>query len=102
MSDVVSFVEINGQYVELLPARTVLSMISLEGPRGGDAGNGGQGGTGGIGGAGQGKAFFGYPVFYTVGNVTNTLTGGEGGATSANGGAATGGAVTAAPTPSAS
>ena len=48
MSDALSFAEIDGQHVELLPARTVLSMVSTPaGPKGGDAGNGGQGGTGG-------------------------------------------------------
>jgi hypothetical protein len=97
MSDELSFAEIDGQHVELLPARTVLSMISLEGPRGGDAGNGGQGGKGGVGGEGEGKAFFLYPYFYTEGNVTNSLTGGLGGESTADGGATTGGAATAAP-----
>ncbi|MGH3981337.1 MAG: hypothetical protein ACRDST_01270 [Pseudonocardiaceae bacterium] len=33
MSDTVSFAELDGQHVELLPARTVLSMFS---PQGGD------------------------------------------------------------------
>jgi hypothetical protein len=94
MSDALSFVEIDGQHVELLPARTVLSMFNAAGPRGGDAGNGGTGGTGGTGGAGSGKAGFFQPYFYTEGDVTNSLTGGEGGATSADGGATTGGAAT--------
>ena len=31
MSDALSFAEIDGQHVELLPARTVLSMFSLDG-----------------------------------------------------------------------
>jgi hypothetical protein len=35
MSDALSFVEIDGQHVELLPARTVLSMFST-----GDGGHG--------------------------------------------------------------
>ncbi|MDQ4010793.1 MAG: hypothetical protein M3228_08880 [Actinomycetota bacterium] len=30
MSDAVSFAELDGQYVELLPARTVLSMFSAQ------------------------------------------------------------------------
>jgi hypothetical protein len=97
MSDALSFTEIEGQHVELLPARTVLSMISLEVPRGGDAGNGGQGGKGGVGGEGEGKAIFLYPYFYTEGNVTNSLTGGLGGESTADGGATTGGAASAAP-----
>jgi hypothetical protein len=60
MSDALSFVEIDGQHVELLPARTVMSMFSLDG---GDGGNGGaaQGGLGvnllaGIGVLGTGTA----------------------------------------------
>ena len=50
MSDAVSFVEIDGQHVELLPARTVMSVFSL-GKGGGDGGTGGNGGTaqGGVG-----------------------------------------------------
>jgi hypothetical protein len=50
MSDALSFTEIDGQHVELLPARTVLSMFAL-GKGGGDGGQGGAGGkgTGGIG-----------------------------------------------------
>jgi hypothetical protein len=95
--DALSFAEIDVQHVELLPARTVLSLFNLSGARGGDAGNGGQGGKGGVGGEGEGKAYFLYPYFYTEGNVTNSLTGGLGGESSADGGATTGGAATAAP-----
>jgi hypothetical protein len=45
MSDALSFVEIDGQHVELLPARTVMSAFRMGG---GDGGNGGsaQGGVG--------------------------------------------------------
>jgi hypothetical protein len=85
--------------VELLPARTVLSLFSngaTSGPHGGDTGAGGAGGAGGPAGEGSGKAFFWYPVFYTEGDVNNTLTGGVGGASSADGGATTGGAATSA------
>lgn len=89
-----NFAEIEGQHVELLPARTVLSMFNMAGAHGGDTGNGGPGGKGGTGGAGNGWALFDRPVFYTEGDVTNTLTGGLGGADSADGGAATGGAAT--------
>jgi len=39
MSDALSFVEIDGQHVELLPARTVMSMFHA-------GGNGGSGGSG--------------------------------------------------------
>ena len=34
MSNTVSFAELDGQHVELLPARTVLSMFSTQGPDG--------------------------------------------------------------------
>jgi hypothetical protein len=104
MSDELSFAEVDGQHVELLPARTVLSMFgtgTTSGPQGGDTGAGGAGGAGGPAGAGDGKAFFWYPVFYTEGDVTNSLIGGVGGATSADGGAATGGAVSTTATPAA-
>ncbi len=40
MSDTVSFAELDGQHMELLPARTVLSMFSVPGADGGTAGNG--------------------------------------------------------------
>jgi hypothetical protein len=93
MSDALSFTETDGQHAELLPARTVLSMFSAGGPRGGDAGNGGPGGTGGQGGYGEGKVWFDHNWFYTEGDVYNTVTGGSGGTGgSADGGAATGGA----------
>lgn len=49
MSDALSFAEIDGQDVELLPARTVLSLFSAVGGNGGIAGDGGNG-TGGVGG----------------------------------------------------
>ncbi|HXT44426.1 MAG TPA: hypothetical protein VN748_09970 [Pseudonocardiaceae bacterium] len=97
MSDVLSFAEIDVTHVELLPARTVLSMFRVS--VAGDAGNGGQGGKGGVGGEGEGKAYFLYPYFYTEGDVTNSLTGGLGGESTADGGATTGGAATVAPAP---
>lgn len=94
MSDALSLVEIDGLYVELLPARTVLSMFSVGGPRGGDAGNGGTGGTSGAAGAGSGTVQIYNPSIYLEqgSTLSDTITGGEGGATSAPGGAATGGA----------
>ncbi len=51
MSDALSFAEIDGQHVELLPARTVMSMFVLGGEEGGDGGKGGAGGSaqGGLG-----------------------------------------------------
>ncbi|MDQ3761132.1 MAG: hypothetical protein M3460_05375 [Actinomycetota bacterium] len=90
MSDALSFAEIDGQHVELLPARTVLSMFATGGPRGGDAGNGGMGGTGGEGGDAKGKAALFDNWFYTEGDVYNYVTGATGG----TGGAADGGATT--------
>jgi hypothetical protein len=104
MFETLSFAEIDGQHVELLPARTVLSMFNLDaaaGPQGGSAGNGGPGGKGGAAGTGSGWASFYQPYFYTEGDVTNSLTGGQGGATSADGGATTGGAASLTSTPAA-
>ena len=48
MSDALSFAEIDEQHLELLPARTVMSMFSADCCRGGEGGNGGnaQGGLG--------------------------------------------------------
>ena len=95
MSDVLSFVEIDGQHVELLPARTVLSLFSVGAPKGGDAAApaGVTGGPGGAGGEGSGKAAFLHNWIYVEGDMHNTLTGGAGGA--APGGAASGGAAPA-------
>ncbi|MBV9142031.1 MAG: hypothetical protein JO115_14135 [Pseudonocardiales bacterium] len=44
MSEALSFAEIDGQHLELLPARTVMSMFVVKG--GGDGGKGGSGGKG--------------------------------------------------------
>lgn len=91
MTDALSFAEIDAQHLELLPARTVLSLfVAGGGSKGGDAGNAGPGGYGGD---GTGKAGFFHNYFYVEdGQVYNTATGGEGGA--ATGGAAAGGAGT--------
>ena len=69
MSDALSFVEIDGQHVELLPARTVLSCCGGGGGKGGVGGDGGnaQGGVGinllsGIGVLGTGTASAGDAV----------------------------------------
>ncbi|MGH3875173.1 MAG: hypothetical protein ACRDSR_27360 [Pseudonocardiaceae bacterium] len=89
MSDALSFVEIDGQHVELLPARTVLSLFTAgggpkSGPTGGDVGNGGAGGTGG---PAHGKsAIFDNWFYLEDGDVYITSTGATGGA--APGGAA--------------
>lgn len=89
MSDALSFAEIDGQRVELLPARTVLSMFSTGGSCGGCTGGaapGGSGATGqgvttGAGGPGKGEVSFFHNFFYLEdGNVTNNVTGGVGGA----------------------
>ena len=48
-----SFAEIDGQHVELLPARTVMSLFTLGG-KGGGHGHGGINGHGGAGGSGVG------------------------------------------------
>ncbi|HEY6424946.1 MAG TPA: hypothetical protein VIY28_17245 [Pseudonocardiaceae bacterium] len=93
MSDALSFAEIEGQHLELLPARTVLSMFSFGGPKGGDTGAAGAGGTGGAGAGGSGKAALFDNWFYTEGDVYNNVTGATGGTGgAADGGAATGGA----------
>ncbi len=69
MSDALSFAEIDGQHVELLPARTVLSLFTAGGGNGGEGGGGGnaQGGLGvnvlsGIGVLGTGSASAGDAV----------------------------------------
>jgi hypothetical protein len=79
MSDALSFVEIDGQHVELLPARTVMSMF-----RAGGGGDGGQGGAGGKGTGGIGLNVLNIDV---LGDQTNSAADGVGG----NGGSANGG-----------
>ncbi|MGA9689890.1 MAG: hypothetical protein WBR33_00225, partial [Pseudonocardiaceae bacterium] len=68
MSDALSFAEIDGQHVELLPARTVMSMFSAGGDGGGRGGNGGGGGTGGVGRGGLGLNLINLNLF---GDQTN-------------------------------
>jgi hypothetical protein len=93
MAAVLSFSEIAGQHVELLPARTVLSLFSAGGSRGGNTGTGTGGtgtggtGTGGEGGNAHGKAILADNWFYTEGDVYTTVIGATGG----TGGAGTGG-----------
>ena len=102
MSDVLSFAEIDGQHVELLPARTVLSLFSTgscgctastaaTGATGAtSAGATGQGVTTGAGGPGEGKAGIYDSWFYFEDSPsTINVIGGAGGA---------GGAVSGAPT----
>ncbi len=98
MSESLSFVEIEGQHVELLPARTVLSMITGATGTGTAAtptptgGTGGAAGAAGAGGASPGGApTVTSNAIFVDGDQWNTLTGAAGG-TGGNGGAATGGA----------
>jgi hypothetical protein len=49
MSDALSFTEIDGQHVELLPARTVMSIFSAGGGGGHNEGGNGGSGQGGLG-----------------------------------------------------
>jgi hypothetical protein len=80
MSDAVSFVEIDGQLVELLPARTVMSMFAL-------GHGGGDGGVGGAGGKGTGGIGLNVLDIDVLGDQTNSAADGVGGAGgSANGG----------------
>jgi hypothetical protein len=84
MSDSFSFTEIDGQHVELLPARTVLSMINV---RGGGGHCGGDGGRGGDGGNAYGGIGINLLDINLIGDQTNSAAnayGGHGG--SANGG----------------
>ena len=78
MSDGLSFAEIDGQHVELLPARTVLSLFSFCG------GDGCKGGAGGAGQGGMGLNVLNINVFGTQVNSAGDGVGGAGG--SANGG----------------
>ncbi|MGH3888006.1 MAG: hypothetical protein ACRDSZ_15845 [Pseudonocardiaceae bacterium] len=81
MSDALSFVEIDGQHVELLPARTVLSTFAM-------GGKGGDGGAGGSGGDAQGGV--GVNVLSGIG-VLGTGNASGGNATGGAGGGAAGG-----------
>jgi hypothetical protein len=72
MSDALSFAEIDGQYVELLPARTVMSMFVVRG----GGGDGGKGGPGGKGAGGIGLNVLNIDV---IGDQTNSAADGVGG-----------------------
>jgi hypothetical protein len=82
MSDALSFVEVEGQHVELLPARTVLSMFSAGGC--GCGGHGDGGGNGGKGSGGIGLNLLNIDLFGDQTNSAGNGVGGSGG--SANGG----------------
>ena len=83
MFDALSFGEIEDQRVELLPARTVLSMIRVK-SGGCVGGNGGTGGNGGEGEGGLGVNLLNIILFDEQHNEAANGTGGNGG--SANGG----------------
>ena len=87
MSDALSFVEIDGQHVELLPARTVMSLVHTGGggENSGRGGNGGEGGNGGQGRGGIGLNVLNIDLFGDQTNSAGDGTGGAGG--NANGGA---------------
>lgn len=84
MSDGLSFAEIDGQHVDLLPPRTVLSVYAC-GCGDGDGSDGGQGGDGGHGGDAKGgdgrDADATVAGKVNVGHVgqCNVVFGGEGG-----------------------
>jgi hypothetical protein len=78
MSDALSFAEIDGQHLELLPARTVMSTFAM---------GGGDGGTGGAGGSGQGGVGVNLLNINVLGTQVNSAGNGVGGA----GGSADGG-----------
>jgi hypothetical protein len=84
MSDALSFVEIDGQHVELLPARTVMSLLHTGGDSSGRGGNGGEGGKGGAGRGDIGVNLLNIDLFGDQLNSAGDGTGGAGGA--ANGG----------------
>ena len=79
MSDAMSFAEIDGQHVELLPARTVLSLFSATTSGGGRGGNGGFSGNGGIGKGGLGLNLINLNLFGEQYNSAGTGFGGAGG-----------------------
>ena len=78
MSDALTFAEIDGQHLELLPARTVMSTFTM---------GGGDGGTGGPGGSGQGGLGLNVLNINVLGTQVNSAADGIGGA----GGSADGG-----------
>ena len=88
MSDALSFVEIDGQHVELLPARTVMSLLRTGGENGGRGGNAGEGGKGGAGRGGIGVNLLNIDLFGDQTNSAGDGVGGAGGnADGGNGGA---------------
>lgn len=88
MSDALSFADVDGQHVELLPARTVMSAFRACGCGEGGGEEGGNGGVGGNGGSAQGG--LGINVLSGLG-ILGTGTASAGDATGGNGGSANGG-----------
>jgi hypothetical protein len=88
MSDALSFADVDGQHVELLPARTVMSAFRACGCEGGGGEEGGNGGVGGNGGSAQGG--LGINVLSGLG-VLGTGTASAGDAAGGPGGSANGG-----------
>ncbi|MGH3833881.1 MAG: hypothetical protein ACRDRS_26155 [Pseudonocardiaceae bacterium] len=76
MSDALSFAEIDGQHVELLPARTVMSLFAAGG---GDTHNVGGNGGKGAGGIGVVASVLPITLFGNQSNGAGNGTGGPGG-----------------------
>jgi hypothetical protein len=76
MSDALSLAELDGQRVELLPSRTLLSLFSAAAGRGG---NGGLGAPGGVGRGGLGLNLINANVLGDQTNLTGSGVGGQGG-----------------------
>jgi hypothetical protein len=85
MSDALSFVEVDSQHVELLPARTVMSLLPLN-DRGGRGGNAGDGGKGGQGRGGIGLNILNIDLFGDQINDAGDGVGGAGGSADGGGG----------------
>jgi hypothetical protein len=88
MSDALSFAEVDSQHVELLPARTVMSLLHTD-ASGGRGGNAGKGGAGGQGRGGIGLTILNIDLFGDQVNGAGDGTGGAGG----DAGGGTGGAL---------
>jgi hypothetical protein len=78
MSEALSMAELDGQRVELLPQRTVLSLFGTV--AGGRGGEGGLGGAGGVGRGGIGANLINLNIFGDQTNPAGTGYGGVGGA----------------------
>lgn len=79
MSDALSFAEIDGQHMELLPARTVMSTFTMGGGDGGtSSGGNGQGGV-------NAPILSGRAILGTVNYVGGSGIGGASGAAGGNG-----------------